>query len=85
MEMRWEFDFSACHDGQGAAKAFVDRLDGTGVRNENGPEVELWAFCDPDDPAKVVAGNHDVNLTAEELTDLLRGHLLQVEGECGRL
>jgi len=81
----WEFDFSDGADPKGIAEAFVKRVDGTGVRDEEGREVEFSTSADPDSPGKVYVWATGDDLTPEEIReladDVVYGHYF----ECRRL
>jgi len=51
----WEVDFGNCPDPQGAVDAYLAKVEGVGVGDGAGNEIELWATYE-EDTGQVVAG-----------------------------
>ena len=76
----WETDFAgATDDPRGAGRAFAEKLDASGIRDDEGREVELWAGCAPQEPTKVVVGVHETPLTCGEVLELVLDVILDAE------
>ena len=53
----WEVDFGDCSDPQGAVDAYLAKVEGVGVGDGAGNEIELWATYE-EDTKRIVAGSN---------------------------
>jgi len=81
---RWLFDFLGCCNRKAATEAFVQAVNGTGISDESGREIEVWACIEVHETGKIVVGHHETDLTALEVHELVDDWLNEVYVECCR-
>jgi len=81
---RWVFSFTHCARPEKAAEAFIKEVDGIGLRDEEGREVELAVIREePLDPSCILVVNWDTDLPDEEADELVKPYLDAMARERG--